>query len=322
MLHKWTNEVESLCEKMRINCVNLSEYHRRRYYHFKSYGKYFRLPIIILASINATASVGLQPVLEQPSISGITCFIGMAMGILGSIELYMGIQTSMELELKQSKEFYSLAIDLYKTLRLHPENRGEDGKDYLNKKYSVYSKLCEASNLLKRKLKIDLLTTIPEQFVDTSRTNTPLEIDARGNESKIVLNEQRSILQYICCCVYDADNNTDTYIGGSKSLQLYNFPNLEADIMNSPRFLENRNYDDDRMTDDDIESQYNAYRAQESSKTLVKMGYEPENLLETNSNEAENIEIEQEKVEEKVEEKVQEKVQENVETKEDEKKDE
>ena len=80
--------------------------------------------------------------------------------------------------------------------------------------------------------------------------------------------------------------------------------------MNSPRFLENRNYDDDRMTDDDIESQYNAYRAQESSKTLVKMGYEPENLLETNSNEDENIEIEQEKV------------QENVETKEDEKKDE
>ena len=318
MLHKWTNEVESLCEKMRINCVNLSEYHRRRYYHFKSYGKYFRLPIIILASINATASVGLQPVLEQPIISGITCFIGMAMGILGSIELYMGIQTSMELELKQSKEFYSLAIDLYKTLRLHPENRGEDGKDYLNKKYSVYSKLCEASNLLKRKLKIDLLTTIPEQFVDTSRTNTPLEIDARGNESKIVLNEQRSILQYICCCVYDADNNTDSYVGGSKSLQLYNFPNLEADIMNSPRFLENRNYDDDRMTDDDIESQYNAYRAQESSKTLVKMGYEPENLLETNSNEAENIEIEQEKVEQKVEEKVEEKV----ETKEDEKKDE
>ena len=71
MLHKWTNEVESLCEKMRINCVNLSEYHRRRYYHFKSYGKYFRLPIIILASMNATASVGLQPILEQPIISGI-----------------------------------------------------------------------------------------------------------------------------------------------------------------------------------------------------------------------------------------------------------
>ena len=80
MLHKWTGEVEALCEKLRINCVNLSEYHRRRYYHFKSYGKYFRLPMIVLASINSTASVGLQPVLEQQIISGITCFIGILMG--------------------------------------------------------------------------------------------------------------------------------------------------------------------------------------------------------------------------------------------------
>ena len=128
----WTSEVEALCENLRINSVNLSEYHRRRYYHFKAYGKYFRLPMIILASVNSTASVGLQPILDQAIISGITCFIGMLMGIIGAIELYMGIQTSMELELKQSKEFYSLAIDLYKTLSLRRENRSEHGQDYLN----------------------------------------------------------------------------------------------------------------------------------------------------------------------------------------------
>ena len=165
---KWTNEVEDLCEKLRINCVNLSEYHRKRYYHFKSYGKYFRLPLILLASINSTASVGLQPVLSQELISGMTCLIGMVMGIISAIELYMGIQTSMELELKQSKDFYSLAIDVYKTLSLQRVNRGEDGKDYLNKKYGTYVKLCEASQLLRRKLKVDLLTQIPRKFEDTT----------------------------------------------------------------------------------------------------------------------------------------------------------
>ena len=66
----WTGEQESLCENLRINCVNLSEYHRRKYYRYKSYGKYFRLPMIILASINSTASVGLQPLLDQQIISG------------------------------------------------------------------------------------------------------------------------------------------------------------------------------------------------------------------------------------------------------------
>ncbi len=167
---KWTDEVEDVCEKLRINCVNLSEYHRTRYYHFKSYGKYFRLPLILLASINSTASVGLQSILAQDVISGITCILGMIMGVISAVELYMGIQTSMELELKQSKDFYTLAIDIFKTLSLTRMNRGEDGKDYLNKKYATYAKLCEASQLLRRKLKVDMLTQIPEKFEDGSPT--------------------------------------------------------------------------------------------------------------------------------------------------------
>lgn len=169
----WTAEVEEILEKLRINCVNLSEYHRKRYYHFKGYGKYFRLPLIILASINSTASVGLQTLLEQPVISGITCLIGMMMGILSAYELYLGIQANMELELKQSKDFYTLSIDLFKTLSLRRENRGEEGKDYLNKKYSQYVKLVEASNLLKRQLTIDTLTTIPENCIDITPVETP-----------------------------------------------------------------------------------------------------------------------------------------------------
>tara|TARA_R110000751_G_scaffold307151_2_gene427499 strand:+ start:723 stop:1397 length:675 start_codon:yes stop_codon:yes gene_type:complete len=172
---KWTLEVEELLEKLRINCVNLSEYHRKRYYHFKGYGKYFRLPLIILASVNATASVGLQPLMGQQIISGITCLIGMTMGIIGSVELYLGIQTSMELELKQSKEFYTISIDLFKMLSLRRENRSEDGKDYLNKRYGDYIKLCEASNLLRRKLLLDTLTEIPPDTVDKSPTGSNVD---------------------------------------------------------------------------------------------------------------------------------------------------
>lgn len=162
----WTQEVEDILEKLRVNCVNLCEYHRRRYFHFKSYGKYFRIPIIVLASINSTASVGLQPLLDQTIVSGITCIIGMIMGIMGSIELYMGIQASMDLELKQSKEFYALAIDIYKTLAVGKGDRGEPGIAYLNKKYNQYAKICEQSNLLKRELKIDMLAHIKNSLKD------------------------------------------------------------------------------------------------------------------------------------------------------------
>jgi len=161
----WNDQAEDVLERLRINCVNLSEYHRKRYYHFKSYGKYFRLPLIILASVNSTVSIGLTDLLAQRIISGITCLIGMTMGIIGAVELYLGIQNSMELELKQSKEFYVLAIDLYKSLSLRRENRSDNGKDYLNEKYSQYIKMVEASNLLQGKMTADLLTTIPSSCV-------------------------------------------------------------------------------------------------------------------------------------------------------------
>jgi hypothetical protein len=80
----------------------------------------------------------------------------------------------MELELKQSKEFYSLAIDLYKMLHLNIEHRGEEGVSYLNKKYSMYTKLSEASILLRRKLKVDVLIEIPKNLEDS----TPIAIDS------------------------------------------------------------------------------------------------------------------------------------------------
>lgn len=181
VMNHWSDEIEEICERLRVNCVNLSEYHRRRYYHFKSYGKWFRLPVIILASLNSTASVGLQPVLDQQIISGITCLIGMIMGIIGSLELYLGIQTSMELELKQSKEFYTLAINLYKTLALKRENRLDDGKEFLNDKYSLYTKLCESSNLLDTEMHTDLLAKVPEGMKYTSKVRSrskPIDLKA------------------------------------------------------------------------------------------------------------------------------------------------
>lgn len=182
----WSIEIESILEKLRINCVNLSEYHRKRYYHFKSYGKYFRLPMIVLASINSTASVGLQPVVKQPVISGITCIIGMCMGIISAYELYLGIQSNMELELKQSKDFYTLSIELFKVLSLKRENRCNNALEYMNSKYSHYIKLYEASNLLKRKLLIDALTAIPDEYIDVSPTSS---LEGQFDEESINMSE-------------------------------------------------------------------------------------------------------------------------------------
>lgn len=173
-MDRWANcqDVEQILDNLRINSVNLADYHRKRFYHFKSFGKYFRIPIIVLSSITASASVGLQPVVRQDIISGITCLLGFGVAVISSVEMYLGIQTAMDNEIALSKDYYSLAIDIFKCLNLSREHRSDEPKSYLDKKYSEYKALRETSSLLKRKLNVDLLATIPDgmenRSIDTS----------------------------------------------------------------------------------------------------------------------------------------------------------
>jgi hypothetical protein len=189
----WDNhqDVELILENIRVNAVNLSDYHRKRFYHFKSFGKYFRIPIIVLSSITASASVGLQPVLDQGIISGLTCLLGFGIAVISSIEMYLGIQPAMDAELALSRDYYTLAIDIFKCLNLSRDNRTEEPRSYLDKKYSDYKSLKETSTLLKRRLSVDLLATIPDTYENKSdSSNKPKHMCVRNVESQSPIQDE------------------------------------------------------------------------------------------------------------------------------------
>ena len=165
MANSWNADILNLLEKVRKNSIVLSEYHRKRFYHFKSFTKYFDLPILVFSSFGASFAVGSQGYLKQADISLTSCIIGLFISIITSIKLYLNIEDSMMNELKMSKDFYTLSIDIYKVLHLTPEDRGEDGLNYLNKKYASYTKLVENSNLLKRRFKTDNLANIDKKYM-------------------------------------------------------------------------------------------------------------------------------------------------------------
>ena len=155
----WNEETIVILEKLRRNSIYLSEYHRDRFYHFKSFSKYFDLPVLILSSIGASASIGLQPYLKQQTISVISCLVGLIVSIITSVKLYLNISDAMTSELKMSKDFYSLGIEIYRVLCLNPKDRNMDAVEYMNRSYSNYSKLMESSNLLKKKFIKDELAS-------------------------------------------------------------------------------------------------------------------------------------------------------------------
>jgi hypothetical protein len=193
---EWSTDIENLLEEIRQNSINLSNSHKNSYFFYKRTAKYFRLPTIILSSINGVASVGLVNYINQQHISGLVCLLSVLIGIINSIELFLKVTDNMEIEREMSKEFYTLSIDIYKILQLDRGNRQVSGLNYLEKKYNTYQKLYEQSNLIQDQLN-DKLAQLPKKVKKTifmkkklSQSSSSSASSASSSESpKIIMNE-------------------------------------------------------------------------------------------------------------------------------------
>ena len=157
MANDWSESIENVLDNIRTNCILLSKLHKQRYFELQSTLKYYRLPCIILNGANSIIAVGLQPYATQGAISLATSLIALTCGIIGSIELYFGIQKRLENDLISQRDYYLLSIDIFKTLSLDREIRPLPAKDFLEKSYNTYTKLIESSSALARVKKDDLL---------------------------------------------------------------------------------------------------------------------------------------------------------------------
>jgi hypothetical protein len=132
--------------------------------------------VIILNGINSIFAVGLQPYIPQGTISLTNSLIALTCGIIGSIELYFGIQKRLENDMISQRDYYLLSIDIFKTLSLSPEHRPVPSKDFLEKSYNTYTKLIESSSTLARVkgdqlIPIDLPTADDDIEVLTPQSN-------------------------------------------------------------------------------------------------------------------------------------------------------
>jgi hypothetical protein len=175
MENDWTADIEQVLENIRINCIILNKEHKSRYFTLKENLKYYKIPVIIFSSINSIVSVGLQPYLPQGTISMMTCLLALICSIIGSIELYLTIQKSMESELISQRDYYMLGVDIYKTLSLSKQHRPIPAKEYLDKCYNTYCKLTESSNALAKRVE-DKLMPLPLHVNIQTPTPTPSQL--------------------------------------------------------------------------------------------------------------------------------------------------
>ncbi len=193
----WTTDIIGILEKIRINSVNFSQHHKRKYFFYKNLQKWFRLPTICLSAIASVGSVGLQSYIDQSHISALVCFLSLCVGVLNSIELYLKITDNIENELNNSKAYYTLAIDIEKTRTLTAKNRQINAIKYLDSKYSTFQKLTEQSNPMSKMT--DVLAIVP--IVKTSifnRTKSNKTNDSKSkDDNSIDSNEQVNMDTYL-----------------------------------------------------------------------------------------------------------------------------
>lgn len=187
----WNEYVLNLLERVRNNSIVLSNIHRSNYFSYKSASNFFDIPVIIISTLSGSFSVGATGYLSQEKISLVTCGSSIIITILSSIKLYLNLTQNLENESNMSREFYTLAVDIFKIINLPQEQRGEDGIQYLNKKYNQYIKLVETSNLLRKRYKHDQLAIIKKELLllDTSSIDS-YEYDTSNHS----LSSQSSIL--------------------------------------------------------------------------------------------------------------------------------
>jgi hypothetical protein len=153
----WSYKIESILDKIRINSIYMSNYHNTRYQYYKGKIVYFRIPLIVLSSMNSFIAVGLQSYINQSTISLINCFLSMICGIITSIELFFNVQKKIESEMTSMVNYYKISIEIYKVLSIEKSNRAIDGKLFLDQKFSEYTNLVQNSNVVIEKFFDDTL---------------------------------------------------------------------------------------------------------------------------------------------------------------------
>jgi hypothetical protein len=157
----WKENTEVILELIQKRCLELSNQHKYNYVVMKRISERFKAPTIVLSGIATFFNFGLQSYLPQQEISIVCTCITFVTGLLGTIELWLGLPKKMEKELVLSKALYMLYMDITKVLCLDRDLRKESPEEFYEKKFEMFRQIIENSDIMPG----DLFNKIPEKII-------------------------------------------------------------------------------------------------------------------------------------------------------------
>ena len=141
----WSKDIETLLDQILENSNRLQEVHRANYLRLKSQLVFFRIPLIVLSSLNSVFSVGLSTYMQQNLVSTINCLISLVCACISSVELFLNVNKNMELTLSSYHGYKLLGIRISSTRKLDREHRDKNALAFLNDVVNEYKRLLEQS---------------------------------------------------------------------------------------------------------------------------------------------------------------------------------
>jgi len=153
----WSEDILDQLKAIEANSSKMSELNRVHYLSLVEMSKWFRLPIICFSSLNSIFAVGMNRYMSQENTSLITCLISFLVGLISSIELYLGLIKRLELSLTSYKAFYLLSIKIQHVLRIEKIKK-DDPIAFLTEVLTEYEELFKQSAVYEDKYNDYLIT--------------------------------------------------------------------------------------------------------------------------------------------------------------------
>lgn len=146
----WSSDIELLLSNIRDTSAIMSRDHKKKYVKLKGQLIYYRIPLIVIGSINSVFAVGLNAYIQQDIVSTLNCLLSLICAMITSVELFLQIHKRSEIELMSYQKFYLLSLQINNCLKLKPQHRPEkDGRMYLSSVEAEYESLFNMSNINK-----------------------------------------------------------------------------------------------------------------------------------------------------------------------------
>jgi len=144
----WTDDIEDVLKAILYNTSILLKEHKKNFIYYQDLLKWYKIPVIIIASINSVFSVGLSAFMKQSYVSTINCLLSLICASISSVELYLNIGKNVEIELDSYKSYQLLSTKISSTLKLNSCNREIHGSQFLSLCLNEYNQLFENSLVL------------------------------------------------------------------------------------------------------------------------------------------------------------------------------